>query len=131
MTPTSARTSFPVCSRRNLMASIGSGRSMGYRSRRIGLIAISHRCDIDPVVLRVRPDPLDENDLTLIINRDDEPIVVPLNIKNHAIRPHDAGIRVLRSNLGWTLPIRPLDLMKPGVETGLDCLVILTAFERL
>jgi hypothetical protein len=77
----------------------------------------------------VRAEPFDEDDLPLIIDRDDQSVGVALDIEYNAVAAHDAGVRVARGYVGGRVPIRALDLVEPGIQRRLDGFLIFAAAE--
>src|SRR5713226_3404856 len=91
---TSRRSPFRVPRGDPQRRSISRSISSCSRSFLIGLISILHAPHIDSVVLRMRPEPLDEHDLTFIVDGGDEAIAVSLDIEHHAFGVDDARTRI-------------------------------------
>src|SRR5258708_25284266 len=80
---------------------------------------MSHRPDVNLVVLGVSAQPLDENDLALVIHCHNESVRVALDVEYHAIAAHDAGRCVTPRYGGRRTPFRILDFMKPRIQCPL------------
>jgi len=61
---------------------------------------ILHRPNINPVVFFVRSQPLDENNLSLIIDGGYKPIVISFNVEDNAVFAGDACIAIAPFDLG-------------------------------
>src|SRR5260370_13812288 len=81
---------------------------------------MSHRPDVNLVVLGVSAQPLDENDLALVIHCHNESVRVALDVEYHAIAAHDAGRCVTPRYGGGPTPLRILHFMKPRIQCRLD-----------
>src|SRR5258708_24856528 len=73
---------------------------------------MSHRPDVNLVVLGVSAQPLDENDLALVIHCHNESVRVALDVEYHAIAAHDAGRCVTPRYGGGPSPFPNLHFMK-------------------
>lgn len=61
---------------------------------------ILHRPNINPVIFFVRSQPLDENNLSLIVNRGYKSIVISLNVEDNAVFADDACIPITLFDFG-------------------------------
>jgi len=90
----------------------------------IGLTCILHRLDLNLVVLRVSAQPLDENDMALVINRHNKSVGIALDVKYYAITAYDARGRVPPRHVGGIAPLRILHFVKPRIQRRLDRFMI-------
>jgi hypothetical protein len=74
---------------------------------------VSDRCCVYPIVLAVAPDEPDVNDSHCVADRDDQPVIVPLDIEHDAIVPYKAGIPVNRLDIAGSTPLRALYIVEP------------------
>ena len=61
-------------------------------------------------------EPFDENDLSPVVDRCYEPVIVALDVEHHSIRTHNAGRGMLLRYVHRRLPIRLGYLVKPRIE---------------
>ena len=77
------------------------------------------------------PNPLNENNSPMIINRRHQSKVVALNVKHRSIVRDDACILIAAPYIGRRGPICGLRLVEPGINSGFDGFVIPAVFEGL
>ena len=75
---------------------------------------------VDPIVIAVRPNPLDPDNAFVEVDRDDQSAGVPLDVEHDAIGRHNTRRRVEPLHIGSTLPSRLPHLIEPGVKTRPD-----------
>jgi hypothetical protein len=71
---------------------------------------------IDLVIIRMGSNPLNKNNLSAIIDGDNQSIAVPFDVEDYAVRSNDAGISIAGSDISGTAPFCPCCLMKPRVH---------------
>lgn len=54
-------------------------------------VAMLHRPDVDPVMVRLSIDPFDDDDCPLEIDGHDQTVAVTLDVKHDAVGYHNAG----------------------------------------
>src|SRR5258708_28876584 len=86
----------------------------------MGVTCISHRPDVNLVVLGWSAQRRDEIDLELVIHCHNESVRVALDVEYHAIAAHDAGRCVTPRYGGGRTPLRILHFMKPRIRCRLD-----------
>jgi hypothetical protein len=89
-----------------------------------------NRPDVDPVIVRVRADPFDEDDGLLEIDTDDEPVTVALDVEDHEVSGDDAGCRGGPLRIRRSGPLRLADCPIPRVERGFNRRLITLAGPR-
>jgi hypothetical protein len=83
-----------------------------------------HLGHVDPVVLGVRAEELDEHDLRRIVDRHDQPVGVPLDVEHDALVADDARGPVPAPNMVRPTPLRTLDLLEPDLERVLSVAIL-------
>jgi len=78
----------------------------------------------------VSADPLDEQNLTPVIDCRHETVVVALDVEHYTITAHDTGRGITFLYIRRISPSSALDFMKPGVERRLDRPVPLLSLDR-
>src|ERR1700733_6356389 len=82
----------------------------------MGLVVMLHLGYVDLVVLGMRSEKLDEDDLRGIVDGYYEPVGIALDVENDALISDDARGPVLMSNIFGTGPFRCFDLLEPSLE---------------
>src|SRR5271168_873618 len=100
-------------------------------SLRIGLISIFHRLHINPVIVGVRTNPFNENDLPPVVYCDYQTERIPFDIEYCAIASNDAGIRIAVNQVGRRMPFCALHFVKPSIERRFHSSVVSASAERM
>jgi len=66
----------------------------------------------------MRPEPLDEYNLPLVIDRSNQPVVIALDVEDNSIRTYDACIGIALLYIRGIRPIRLISFVEPCVECG-------------
>ena len=69
------------------------------------MISILNRCRVDAVIFGVRANELNKDNGAVVVNRDDQTVLVPSDVKDHAFGIDDTRVPKGLLNLAGVLPM--------------------------
>src|SRR6266403_868608 len=89
-----------------MSASMRSSATLWSASVRIAFMRISDLPDVDLIVFLVRPDEAHEDHLKLVVDPDHEPVVVALDVENHAVADNAGAAAPVHTAPEVEVPVR-------------------------
>src|SRR5581483_3235630 len=93
-------------------------------------MSILHRPYINSVIFLVGAEPLDKNDLSLIIDGNHQPIIISFNIKDNAVFADNACAPISFLDLSRRIPDCLLSFVKPCIQSCFDGFVVFASPQR-